>query len=232
MFILKQGKSYAYLLLYVDDIILTASSPALLATTIKSLGGEFSMTDMGELHNFLGIKVERNAVGLFLSQQKYAADILHRANMTNCTSCTTLADMRYKLDVDDSPPVDDPTLYRSLAGVLQYLTFTRPDISFDVQQVCLFMHDPQTTHLNALKRILRYIKGTISHGLQLNKTTSNSLVAYSDADWAGCPTTRRSTSGYCVFLRENLISWSSKRQHTFSRSSAEAEYRGVANVVA
>ncbi|GKD56091.1 ribonuclease H-like domain-containing protein [Tanacetum coccineum] len=121
---------------------------------------------------------------------------------------------------------------RSLAGALQYLTFTRPDISYAVQQVCLFMHDPREPHLSALKRILRYVRDTLSYGLQLYSSTTSSLVAYSDADWAGCPTTRRSTSGYCVFLGNNLLSWSSKRHFTRSRSSAEAEYRGVANAVA
>ncbi|GJR57613.1 ribonuclease H-like domain-containing protein [Tanacetum coccineum] len=128
--------------------------------------------------------------------------------------------------------MSDPTLYRSLAGALQYLTFTRPDISYAMQQVCLYMHDPRESHFSALKRILRYIRGTMPYGLQLFSPTTSSLVAYSDADWAGCLTTRRSTSGYCVFLGNNLLSWSSKRQVTLSRSSAEAEYRGVANAVA
>lgn len=93
------------------------------------------------------------------------------------------------------------------------------------------MHDPREHHFSALKRILRYIKGTIRHGIHLYRSTTTGLVAYSDADWAGCPSSRRSTSGYCVFLGDNLISWSSKRQPTISRSSAEAEYRGVANAV-
>lgn len=189
------------------------------------------MTDLGRLHHFLGISVQRDKQGLFLQQQNYAADILHRAGMTDCNPCLTPADTRSKLAADDSPPVTDPSLYRSLTGALQYLTFTRPDISFSVQQVCLFMHDPRESHLHALKRVLRYVKGTISHGLRLYKSKTNDMVAYSDADWAGCPSTRRSTSGYCVFLGDNLVSWSSKRQDVISRSSAEAEYRGVANAV-
>ena len=94
------------------------------------------------------------------------------------------------------------------------------------------MHDPREPHFNALKRILRFVQGTLSYGLQLFSSTTESLVAYSDADWAGCPDTHRSTSGYCVFLGNNLISWSSKRQVTVSRSSAEAEYRAVAHAVA
>ena len=115
---------------------------------------------------------------------------------------------------------------------MQYLTLTRPDIAHAVQQVCLYMHDPRESHFSLIKRILRYIKGTMAYGLALSRSRSHELVVYSDADWAGCPDTRRSTSGYCVFLGDNLISWSSKRQHTVSRSSAEAEYRGVANAVA
>ncbi|GKA56349.1 ribonuclease H-like domain-containing protein [Tanacetum coccineum] len=94
------------------------------------------------------------------------------------------------------------------------------------------MHDPRKPHLVALKRILWYVRGTLDHGLQLHVSTTTQLTAYTDADWAGCPVTRRSTSGYCVFLGDNLLSWSAKRQVTLSRSSVEAEYRGVANVVA
>ncbi|GKA05992.1 ribonuclease H-like domain-containing protein [Tanacetum coccineum] len=172
------------------------------------------------------IFVTRNASGMFLSQQKYATEVLDRAGMLNCKPCRTPVDTDSKLSADGAP-ISDSTLYRSLAGALQYLTFTRPDISYVVQQVCLFMHDPREPHLSALKRILRYVRGTLSYGLQLYSSTTSSLVAYSDADWAGCPTTRRSTSGYCVFLGNNLLSWSSKRQFTLSRSSTEAEYRGL-----
>ncbi|GJW26124.1 ribonuclease H-like domain-containing protein [Tanacetum coccineum] len=168
---------------------------------------------------------------LFLSQKKYARQLLERAHMVNCNPSRTPIDTDSKLG-PDGVPVQDPTLYRSLAGGLQYLTFTRPDLSYAVQQVCLYMHDPREPHFAALKRILRYVQGTLELGLQLYASATTSLVGYTDADWAGCPSTRRSTSGYCVFLGDNLLSWSAKRQHTISRSSAEAEYRGVANVVA
>ncbi|GJS61333.1 ribonuclease H-like domain-containing protein [Tanacetum coccineum] len=198
---------------------------------IASLHAEFSMTDLGPLNYFLGVSVTRNTSGMFLSQQKYATEVLERAGMLTCNPCRTPVDTDSKLAAAGDP-VSDPTLYRRLAGALQYLTFTRPDISYAVQQVCLFMHDPREPHFSALKRILRYVRGTLTSGLQLYSSTTSSLVAYSDADWAGCPTTRRSTSGYCVFLGNNLLSWSSKRQFTLSRSSAEAEYRGVANAVA
>nr|GEU59311.1 ribonuclease H-like domain-containing protein [Tanacetum cinerariifolium] len=128
--------------------------------------------------------------------------------------------------------VTDPTLYHSLAGSLQYLTFTRPNLSYAVQQLCLYMHDPREPHLNAMKHVLYYLRGTTDLGLQLFRSTTSQLIAYFDAEWAGCPATRRYTSGYCVFLGDNLLTWSSKRQDTLSHSSAEAEYYGVANTVA
>ena len=151
--------------------------------------------------------------------------------MTSCKSTKTPVDTKAKLSPFSGPRYSDPTLYRSLAGALQYLTFTRPEISYAMQKICLFMHDPREEHMHALRRILRYIKGTLSFGLHLSPSDMSSLIAYTNADWGGCPDTRRSTSGYCVFLGDNLVSWSSKRQATLSRSSAEAEYRGVANVV-
>ncbi|XP_071688698.1 uncharacterized mitochondrial protein AtMg00810-like [Rutidosis leptorrhynchoides] len=189
------------------------------------------MTDLGPLNYFLGISVTRTSSGMFLSQKKYATEILERADMMGCHPSRTPVETSSKLNTS-GPPVANPTLYRSLAEALQYLTFTRPDIAYAVQQICLFMHDPREQHFSALKRILRYIQGTLDLGLQLFASSTTSLTAYSDADWAGCPTTRRSTSGYCVFLGNNLLSWSSKRQLTPSRSSAEAEYRGNANAVA
>ena len=158
-------------------------------------------------------------------------EILEQASMADCKPCTTPVDLNPKLSADGAP-VSDPTDFRSLASALQYLTFTRPDISYAVQQVCLHMHDPREPHLTALKHILRYVRGTLHMGLFLRPSSQSDLVVYSDADWAGCPDTRKSTSGYAVFLGDNLISWSSKRQNTVSRSSAEAEYRAVANAVA
>ncbi|GJV07191.1 ribonuclease H-like domain-containing protein [Tanacetum coccineum] len=201
------GTDTAYLLLYVDDIVHTASSNGLLQRIISSLHQEFAMTDLGVLYYFLGISVMRDSSSLFLSQKKYDVEILEKAHMVNCNPGQTPVDAESKLGVNGDS-VSDPTLYQSLAGSLQYLTFTRPDLSYAVQQVCLHMHDPREPHFSALKRILRYVQSTLHYGLQLYSSSTTYLVAYSDADWAGCPTTRRSTSG------------------------AEAEYRGVANAVA
>jgi hypothetical protein len=231
LFIYHRNNDVSYLLLYVDDIILTASSQPFLDHIITLLRSEFSMTDLGLLHHFLGISVVRDSSGLFLSQRQFILDLLNRAGMLDCQPSRTPIDTSLKLSADGEP-FSDATLYRSLTGALQYLTFTRPEISFAVQQACLYMHDPRIPHYNHVKRILRYLKGTLDHGLHINHSSPTTLIAYSDADWAGCPDTRRSTSGYCVFLGNNLISWSSKRQVTVSRSSAEAEYRAVAHAVA
>jgi hypothetical protein len=216
----------------VDDIVLTASSSTLLHTHITKLKLEFAMKDMGPLHYFLGIRVRHTSCGFFLSQEQYAEEILQRAGMVKCKSASTPVDTLPKVASDASDPIADPSEYRSLAGGLQYLTMTRPDLAYAVQQVCLHMHDPRDRHLAIIKRILRYVRGTTSSGLLLPASSSLDIIAYSDADWAGCPNTRRSTSGYYVYLGGALVIWSSKRQATVSRSSAEAEYCAVANAVA
>lgn len=145
-----------------------------------------------------------------MSQRQYILDILERARMSECKPCSTPVDTQSKVS-NEGAPVTDLTHYRSLASALQYLTFTRPDITYAVQQVCLYTHDPQEAHLALVKRILRYLQGTLDHGLLLNGTSPNTLMVYTDADWADCPATRRSTSGYAIFLGDNLVSWSSKR---------------------
>ncbi|GJW46738.1 ribonuclease H-like domain-containing protein, partial [Tanacetum coccineum] len=203
----------------------------LIVDIIASLHSEFSMTDLNSLNYFLGDSVTSDSLGMFLSHCKYAAEILERAHMVSCNPRRTPVDTEYKLG-DDGDPVSDLTLYQSLAGSIQYNAFTRSDISYAVQHVCLYMHDHRKPYFLALKRILRYVRGTLYHGLQLFSSSTTSLVAYSDVDWVGCPTTRRLTLGYCVFLGNNLLFWSSKRQSMISRSSVEAKYRGVANVVA
>ncbi|GKA73393.1 ribonuclease H-like domain-containing protein [Tanacetum coccineum] len=227
LFVFHRGSDIAYLLLYVDDIILTASSSAFLQRIIASLHNEFAMTDLGLLNYFLGISAQRSAAsGLFLSQSKFAEEILEQAHMQNCNPCQTPVDTESKLGSDGDMLVTQ----HYIAALL--LTFMRPNLSYVVQQACLYMHVPRDPHFTVLKRIFRYVRGTLDYGLQLHVSTITQLSAYIDVDWAGCPVTRRSTFGYCMFLGDNLLSWFAKRQVTLSRSSAEAEYRGVANIVA
>jgi hypothetical protein len=234
LFVLRCGRDSVYLLLYVEDIVLTGSSTTILQQVVSTINVEFKIKDMGAVHFFLGIQVQPRQDGFFLQQQQYAIDLLERAGMSDCRPYDTPVDTNAKLSTTAGTPLSttDASDYRSLVGALQYLTMTRPDLQYAVQQACLHMHNPTTAHQGLVKRILRYIRGTTALGLHLRRSSHSDLTAYSDTDWAGCPDTRRSTSGYCVFMGDSLISWSSKRQTTVSRSSAEAEYRGVAHAVA
>ncbi|KAM2276855.1 hypothetical protein ACFXTI_035234 [Malus domestica] len=202
LFVLQDGVP-VIVLVYVDDILVTGSHTAACQRFIQKLSSVFPVKDLGPLHYFLGLEVQRSADGLFLHQSKYISDLLHKTRMDGAKPCLTPLGS-HKLDHTGSL-LPDPTEYRSIVGALQYLTWTRPDLSFAVNQVCQFMHAPREPHLQAAKRILRFLKATVSHGLWFKKGIVH-LTAYSDADWAGCPFDRRSTSGYCIFLGSNLIS--------------------------
>jgi hypothetical protein len=230
MFVFQSTVGIMVLLLYVDDIILTGSCPSLLQSFIHILSTQFAMKDLGDLHYFLGIEAMRTPQGLHLSQSKYTLALLSRANMLEAKPCSTPVPTISKLSFHDGDPLSNPSSYRQIVGALQYLTMTRPDLTYAVNQACQFMHSPTTTHLQAVKRILRYIKGTIDLGIHLTPCSSLTLHAFSDANWAGCPDDRRSTIGYCIFLGPNLVSWSCKKQPTVARSSAEAEYCALACV--
>ena len=134
---------------------------------MEALQQEFAMKDMGELHHFLGMEVQRCNGGLLLTQRQYMLDILERAGMSACKPCSTPVDTNPNVSATSGPPVADATAFRSLDGALQYLTLTRPEISYAVQQICLYMHDPREPHLAALKHILRYMKDTVHLGLLL-----------------------------------------------------------------
>ena len=126
-------------------------------------------------------------------------------------------------------PEAEAFLYRSTVGALQYLCLTRPDISFAVNKVCQFLSAPTDVLWSAVKRILRYVKETLNTGLSICRSSSTELSVYTDAELAGCPDDRRSTGGYAIFYGPNLVSWSSRKQPTVSRSSTEAEYKAIAN---
>lgn len=170
--------------------------------------------------------------GFFLHQRKYAHELLDHAGMLHCKPATTRVDTKTKLSATSGSPVSDVLLYRSIVGALQYLTQKLPEIQHTFQQVCLHMHAPWDVNWVAVRRILRYVHGPVDLGITLFASAFTEITAYTEAAWAGCPDTRLSTSGFCVFFGLLLISWSSKRQPTVSRSSAEAEYRAMANVVA
>jgi hypothetical protein len=159
-------------------------------------------------------------VGLILSQQRYILDLLKKSNMTDAKPVKTPMSTAHALSLISGEPLTDPTSYRNLVGALQYLSLTRLDISFAVNKVSQFMHRPTSHHLQAIKRILRYLKSTISYGKLLRRSSSTTLQAFSNADWAGCPDNRKSTGGLCVFLGPNLISWSSCKNKKASLAPA------------
>jgi histone deacetylase 1/2 len=234
LFICQRPDVTTYLLVYVDDIIVLSSQSMAIDRLVLGLRQAFAVKDLGALHYFLGLEVARSSAGLRITQHKYAMDLLKRAGLLKCKPVTTPMSATTKLFQLDSPLLgsDDATDYRSIVGGLQYLTMTRPDISFSVNRVCQFLHSPTEEHLAAVKRILRFVKHTIGHGLLLRPSTSPAISAFSDADWAGDVDDRRSTGGFAVFYGGNLVAWSARKQATVSRSSTEAEYKAVANATA
>jgi histone deacetylase 1/2 len=196
-----------YLLVYVEDIILVSSSQSAADALVCSLGADFGVKDLGNLHYFLGVEVAPRANGLVMTQKNYSLDLLQRAGMLKCKTTTTPISTTDKITAVDGELLSsaDVTEYRSIVGGLQYLTITRPDISYVVNRVCQYLHAPRDTHWSTVKRIFRYIRLTVSYGLHLRPNPSGVLSAYSDADWAGSPDDRRSVGGYAVFFGSNLI---------------------------
>ncbi|KAL0554626.1 hypothetical protein IC582_008552 [Cucumis melo] len=226
LFIRLVGSSFTYLLLYVDDIIVTGPDFSYISLLKTQLALEFQISDLGPLNYFLCLEIHSLPNSLFVNQAKYLNDLLHILGMISAKSYTT--PMSPSLDLyTTAPPFNDPSLYRKLVGSLQYLTFTCPDIAFSLNRVSQIMHKPTVIHFSTVKCILRYLCGTPTLGINFRKS-SFSLLTFCDSDWAGDTFDRRSASGFIAFLGSNPISRSSKKQPTVSRSSTKAEYRSLA----
>ncbi|KAE8736044.1 hypothetical protein F3Y22_tig00000218pilonHSYRG00253 [Hibiscus syriacus] len=223
----NEGK-LAIVLVYVDDLIITGDDEAEILQTKENLSVRFQMKELGQLKHFLGLEVDRTHEGIFLCQQKYAKDLLKRFGMLECKSTSTPMEPNIKMCAHEGKDLEDATMYRQLVGSLIYLTLTRPDISYAVGVMSRYMQNPKKPHLEAVRRILRYVKNTIDYGLLYKKGEDCKLVGYCDADYAGDHDTRRSTTGYVFKLGSGTISWCSKRQPTVSLSTTEAEYRAAA----
>jgi hypothetical protein len=208
LFILQNTSLTMFVLVYVDDIIITASVPEAIPDLLQQLRTSFAVKDLGKLNFFLGVEVTALKSGLLLSQRRYILDLLKRTNMIEAKPISSPMASSSSLSAFAGDPMEDPLLYRSTVGSLQYLSLMRPEPAFAVNRVCQFMHKPSKLHWQAVKRILRYLKHTLSHGLLLTRSNVTNLEVFSDADWAGCPDDRKSTGRYCVFLGSNLISWS------------------------
>ena len=231
LFLRFNGVITTILLVYVDDIILTGNNMAKIQTMITLLDREFKIKDLGDLKFFLGLEIARTSKGIHLCQRKYTLDILYDSGMLGCKPNWTPMDYSTKLQANSGSllSAESSSSYRRLIGKLIYLTNTRPDITYAVQQLSQYMATPTETHLQAAFRILRYLKGTPDSGLFFAATGTPQLWAFSDSDWAGCKDSRKSTTGYLVYLGSSLVSWQSKKQSTVSRSSSKAEYRALAS---
>ncbi|KAM1792893.1 hypothetical protein ACFX12_036703 [Malus domestica] len=215
------------ILIYVDDLIITGESETEIAALKQSLQETFAIKDLGRLKYFLGIEMATSSKGLFLNQRKYVTDLLKETNLLDCKPATSPIDSKLKLTMYGEA-LHNVSYYQRLVGKLIYLTITRPDITYAVGIVSQFMHSPTVDHLNIVKRILRYLKGSIGRGILMQNNQSTSISGYTDADWAGNAIDRRSTTGYCTFVGGNIVTWKSKKQQVIARSSAEAEYRAMA----
>nr|GEY03818.1 uncharacterized mitochondrial protein AtMg00810-like [Tanacetum cinerariifolium] len=183
-----------------------------------------TMSMMGKISFFLGLQISQSPKGIFINQSKYDLESLKKYDFKSCDPMDTLMVKKSKLDEDKEGKVVDPSHYHGMTGTLLYLTTSRPDLQFATCMCAQYQARPTEKHVHAVKRIFRYLRGTVNRGLCYPKDSSVVLIAFADADHAGCQDTRRSTSGSLQFLRERLISWSSKRQKSAAISSTEAKY--------
>ncbi|CAL1369473.1 unnamed protein product [Linum trigynum] len=230
LFTKRQDGLFLAVLVYVDDIILAGDFLSEIESLKQKLDDAFKIKDLGNLKYFLGLEIARNETGISICQRKYVLDLLNDSGLLGAKPVATPCNPGVRLSIKSGVPLEDSSVYRRLVGRLLCLCNTRPDIAFAVHQLTQFMNAPTDVHMAAAHRVLHYLKGSSGRGLFFPSNTDLTLKAFSDSDWAGCPDSRRSTTGFCVFLGGSLISWHSKKQQTISQSSTEAEYRAMADL--
>nr|GEU90132.1 retrovirus-related Pol polyprotein from transposon TNT 1-94 [Tanacetum cinerariifolium] len=224
LFTRKTGKHILLVQIYVDDIIFASTDPKSYDIFSNEMSSKFKMSMMGQISFFLGLQVSKSHRGIFINQSKFALKILKKFGMDSCGPVDTPTMDQLKLDEDPLRILVDQTRFHSMVGSLMYLTANMPDLVFAVCMCARYQASPTKKHLEALKRVFRYLKGTINWRLWYPKDTAMALTAYADADHAGCQDTRRSTSGSAQFLGDKLVSWSSKKQKSTAIFTTEAKY--------
>jgi len=224
LFIKHKGKHILLVQVYVDDIIFGSTNIHLVEEFSKVMQGEFEMSLMGELNYFLGLQIKQLDEGTAVCQTKYCRELLKRFGMNDSKSIDTPMPTNGNLDKDEHGKSVDVKKFRGMIGSLLYLSASRPDIMFSVCMCARYQSNPKESHLKAVKRIFRYLHGTSKYGLWYSKGSDCSLVGYSDSDFAGCKSDRKSTSGTCHLFSNSLVSWHSKKQVSVALSTAEAEY--------
>jgi FtsZ-interacting cell division protein YlmF len=228
LYIKTEGNDLLIVLVYVDDIIFRSNNASLVQWFASAMQSKFEMSMIGELSFFLGLQITQRSEGIFISQEKYLKEMLKRFQMEDSTPMSTPMVTGCKLSKDDDSPDVDQISYRSMIGSLLYITTSRPDIMHDVGMVGRYQAAPKHSHLLAVKRIFRYLKGTMNYGLWYPSNHNFQLSVYSDDDWANCMDERKSTSGGAFFLGDSLVAWLSKKQGSISLSTTKDEYIAAA----
>ncbi|KAK6162476.1 hypothetical protein DH2020_002317 [Rehmannia glutinosa] len=228
LFVFEKGQYCLLVQIYVDDIIFGATNDSLYKKFSKLMLGEFEMSMMGELNFFLGLQIKQCQEGIYISQSKYTKELLKKFGIKEGRTVSTPMATNVKIDKVEKGKSVDESKYRGMIGSLLYLTASRLDILHVVCLCARFQSNPKESHMSSVKRIFRYLKGTIQYGLFYPKNEIFSLKGYRDSDYAGNIDDRKSTSGSCQFLGDYLVSWFSKKQNCVSLSTTEAEYISAA----
>ncbi|XP_019231184.1 PREDICTED: uncharacterized protein LOC109212026 [Nicotiana attenuata] len=228
---MKTPSSIIFVGVYFDDVIITGTDSAEIADLKAFLDQKFKIKDLGRLHYFLGLELLYKPDGILISQRKFTLDLLKEYQVFDYSSVSSPLDPAIKLKAQEGNLLPDPTYYRKLVGKLNFLTNTRLDIAYSVQLLSQFMQAPRDTHLTAAFHLLRYLKKEPTLGVFFSNNPDYSIKAFCDSDWAACPDSKRSVTGYIILVGDSPISWKSKKQETVSLSSAEAEYRSLRKVV-
>nr|KYP41417.1 Copia protein [Cajanus cajan] len=226
LFFLKDKNHITFLMIYVDDIIIIGSNSKFVEAFIKQLNKTFAFKDLGKLHYFLGIEVSRDTRGMYLKQSKYISNLLKKFSMESSSSCPTPM-ITWKDFTANSELMNNPSLFCKAIGALQYLTNTRPGITYSINKLSQYLSSPTVLHWQGLKRVLRYLQGTQNFYLHIKPTTDLDLTGFSNVDWATSLDDKKSIAGLYVYFGETLITWSSKKQKVVSRSSTKFEYRAL-----